>query len=412
MQPWERRLRDLSNLLSACGSNYFAPDLFRQNTNQFLQTSRTVTFIIQKNKTAIPDFPSWYAEAVLNPWSHDSVMTWAKDARNVIEKEGDLDMHSTLRASLVFSYFLAQDAAVDTTRKELFHVGIDKLLRLATTKLPSAVADAAVLRIERRWVANSLPTHELLAALTYVYARLFEVVKSLARHNGGVLDRSVPHPTTLDPAMTDASKVRYIKLGAPGVGKLGAKRVRHDPNFRPPASIEAVARDFVEGRKPQSLDEVMDVLGKMAEATFRHYGYHVPMLFLFDQSWRQIDFLSTQFVDQADKFVFWRHAAERAAYLRAHAVVWISESWLRDMRDRGHLPIRDMPIIGEHLNVIGLTMDGLEKTLSWEILRDEADSKPTLKLRDRTAEKEAGTTVFFLKPVLDAMRMARGLGAA
>lgn len=412
MQPWERRLRDLSTLLAACGSNYFAPDLFRQNTNQFLQTSRTVTFIIQKNKASIPEFSSWYADAVLTPWAHDSVMTWAKDARNVIEKEGDLDMHSSLRASLVFSHLPEQDAVVTTNRRELFHAGVDNLLRLATTKLPAGIADAAVLRIERRWVANSLPTHELLAALTYAYARLFEVVHALAHRLGGTLDRSVPHPTRLDPTATDACKVRYIKLGAPGVGRLESKRIHRIPDFRPPAAIEAVARDFADQRELQSLADVMSVLCRMAEATFQHYGNHVPMLFLFDESWRQVDFLSARFMDQADKFVFWRHAAERAAYLRAYAAVWISESWLRDMSDRGTLPIREMPIMSEHLNVIGAAVDGSESTISWEILRTESDSKPMLKLQDRTAAQRAGTTVFFVKPVLDAMRKARGLGAS
>ena len=82
MQPWERRLRDLAQLLQSCNETYFAPDRFRQNTNQFLQTSRTVTFIIQKNKANIPDFERWYKGSVLTPWSVDPVMSWAKDARN------------------------------------------------------------------------------------------------------------------------------------------------------------------------------------------------------------------------------------------------------------------------------------------------------------------------------------------
>ena len=86
MRPWERRLRDLAQLLRNCGETYFSPDLFRQNTNQFLQTSRTVTFIIQKNKADTPGFEAWYKTNVLQPWSNDPVMSWAKDARNVIEK--------------------------------------------------------------------------------------------------------------------------------------------------------------------------------------------------------------------------------------------------------------------------------------------------------------------------------------
>ena len=167
MRSWERRLRDLAQLLRNCGETYFAPDLFRQNTNQFLQTSRTVTFIIQKNKHDISNYDHWYKAHVLTPWAEDTIMTWAKDARNVIEKEGDLEMHSTLRASVLFSYIVSQDMVLSTTRTELLQANLDKLVRFARTNVPPGVADDAVLKIERRWAANSLPNHEVGFALTY-----------------------------------------------------------------------------------------------------------------------------------------------------------------------------------------------------------------------------------------------------
>src|SRR5690606_22099691 len=116
MKPWERRLRDLSQLLTNCHSTYFDPNLFRMNTNQFLQTARTVTFIIQKNKAEIPNYQSWYLMAVVTPWKNDEVMTWAKDARNVIEKEGDLELNSLLKATLLFSYLEEQDLSIDCGR--------------------------------------------------------------------------------------------------------------------------------------------------------------------------------------------------------------------------------------------------------------------------------------------------------
>lgn len=198
MHPWERRLRDLSRLLQNCGDTYFSPDLFRQNTNQFLQTSRTVTFIIQKNKADIPGFDAWYKSTVLQPWAADPVMSWARDARNVIEKEGDLEMKSTLRATVLFSYIADEDMAIEVSRQELLQANVDRLLQFARRKLPPGVADAAVLKIQRRWVANSLPDHELIYALTYVYSQVHGVCRSLAAHLRTALDSSVPHPTTID----------------------------------------------------------------------------------------------------------------------------------------------------------------------------------------------------------------------
>src|SRR5258706_14701498 len=124
MHKWERRLKDLAQLLTNCGSTYFDPELFRQNTNQFLQTARTVTFIIQKNKNSIPTFDDWYKNAVLTPWSSDAVMIWAKDSRNVIEKEGDLEMHSTLRLTLLSSYRESLDVVIPNSKAEILEANI------------------------------------------------------------------------------------------------------------------------------------------------------------------------------------------------------------------------------------------------------------------------------------------------
>jgi len=93
-KPWERRLKDLSRLLANCAAAYFSPDLFRMNTNQYLQTARTVTFIIQKNKDHIPHFDKWYKDNVIDKWKNLDLMCWARDSRNKIEKEGDLDLFS------------------------------------------------------------------------------------------------------------------------------------------------------------------------------------------------------------------------------------------------------------------------------------------------------------------------------
>ena len=126
-------------------------------------------------------------------------MFWAKEARNVVEKEGDLDMQSSLRATVLFSYESTEDMIIEVSRQELLQTNIDRLLQAARRKLPPGIADAAVLRVERRWVANSLPNHELIYALTYAYAQLHQVCCSLATHLNSALDSSVPHPTGLLP---------------------------------------------------------------------------------------------------------------------------------------------------------------------------------------------------------------------
>lgn len=407
MPPWERRLRDLSRQLINCGETYFSPDLFRQNTNQFLQTSRTVTFIIQKNKHDIPGYESWYQDHVLGPWKQDEVMTWAKDARNVIEKEGDLDMRSALRAAVMFSHDPNEDVEVKTSRPHLLQADVNKIAKVAKDNLPTGVLDAAVLRIERRWVANTLPDSELVYALTYVYARIYQVCKDLAEHLGGKLDASIPHPTSLDPASNDVSKARYIKLGKPGVGRTATVRIAKDPNFKPPQALLALRAEIQSLPTPTSLASTMELLSKLAKATFQHHGNHVPMLFLYDRNWKQVDFLMAQFADQADKFLFWRNAASRAAYLQATALVWISESWIRDVQSNPDLPVRKMPIIGERLHLVGATADGETHLVEWNIKRDAHTQEPRLEPVSDEEPSNDGANIFFIKPVIEAMRAAR-----
>lgn len=406
MHPWERRLRDLSQLLKNCRETYFDPDLFRQNTNQFLQTSRTVTFIIQKNKHNIRDFDSWYKARVLVPWGTDAIMNWAKDARNVIEKEGDLDMYSELHTSLLFSHDECSDMVLSTTRTELLKADLDKLVKYAKAVLPPGIADAAVLKIERRWVANSLINHELGQALTYAYSRVFEVCADLAHHLGGKIDTSVPHPTDLDSLSKNSSGTRYIKLNKPGVGRFASIRIDRQSDYQAPPEIISLANEVKAGQKPISLAQTVAVQGKMARVTFEVNGSHVPMLFLFNDDWKQIDFISTVFSDQAEKFLFWRNVAKRAAYLRAYAMIWTSEVWIRDMKEGASFPIRQLPIIGEQLHVVGADIDDGHDTVVWNIRRDDDKNKPTLELANEK-ENYGIEKIYFIKPIIAAMKAVR-----
>jgi len=333
-------------------------------------------------------------------------MTWAKDSRNVIEKEGDLEMHSSLRMTLVFSYLASEDLVVPNTRAELVAANTKRLLRLANAKLPTGVADAAVLRIERRWVANSLPSQELVYALTYVYARLYEVCTSLARQLGTKLADAVPRPTELDPALNDVGRIRFVKFSKLGLSQVAHLPIEVDPEFSPPAALLALRDEFSRGQAPTTLPETVLRFAQIAKATFEHHDNHIPMLFLFNEQWQRIDFLSAQFEDQADKYIFWRNVAERAAYLRAFGLVWISESWIRDAMDHDLVAVRNLPIIGERLHVLGADLTGAQHVIAWNIRRSTPDAKPTLEAVPPDDEFETSGTVNFLQPILSAMRSA------
>ncbi len=296
MHQWERRLKDLAHLLGTCAETYFEPDLFRMNINQFLQTSRTVTFIIQKHKSEIRDFDNWYMTNVEGPWRADRLMSWAKDSRNKIEKQGDLDLHSSLRSTLLFSYLQEQDITIECGRDELVNANVKRLIRLAQRKLPTGVADAAAVKIERRWVATSLPDMELLSALSYVYEQAHKICVLLAVHLGGLIDSSIPSPKRFAQIREEARQVRYVKLRGLAMMSIKIEKTKMTDDFVPPTNFMSIILDAKDRDElPKSLPEAVQHYGKLAKASFEHYATHVPIAFVFDSNWRLIDMLSTSF---------------------------------------------------------------------------------------------------------------------
>lgn len=408
MHRWERRLKDLAHLLGNCVETYFEPNLFRLNTNQFLTTARTVTFLIQKDKATIPEFDAWYRKNVLEPWSSDPVMNWAKDSRNHIEKEGDLDVHSTMSAKLFFSYLEEEDITIPCPNAELLRANVKRLLRFASQVLPSGVANEAVVQIERRWVANLLPTHELSNALLYVYARVYDVCVALARHLEFKLSESVPDPTAFDERLTGRGRVVYVKYKERALSSMRATRMGRDPDYKPPPAISEIVESKDQFQR-HSLQENVNFAARFAEATFRQDGHHVPMLLLFDDDWRTIDFVGFQPDDQATKYMFWRSIAERMIYLRAKALIWIAEYWIRDLsRYKPSIRIASLPIQGEFLAVAGLDYRGELCVKSWEIRREPADAKPVLIQTPRSADVWKERFPTFLIPAKRAFEQLAG----
>jgi hypothetical protein len=403
-KPWERRLKDLSKLLHNCSSSYFDPDLFRMNTNQFLQTSRTITFIIQKNKSCIPNYQSWYEENVLNRWKEDEVMQWAKNSRNTIEKVGDLEMFSSLTTTLLFSYLEEEDIEIKCGRNELVGYGTKKLIRFAQKNMPTGVSDAAAVKIERKWVVTSLSSWELLHALSYVYTRVYECCQLLGEHIQSPIDSKIPDKGSSDLSRERARMIQYVKLRGFETHHITSKSIRVDPGIELPEHLQKVFHDSkYTSSSPKTLMEAVQLYSKIAEATFCHFGNHKPMLFMFNDCWKILDMVSTAFEDQVDKFIFWRTMSDRVATQKVYAVVWISEAWNRNAQGNMHLPIRNMPISGEILHVVGIDKNNNRKSITWDIVRNDDREKPKLVELLSKENKLSVETPFYLVPILRRM---------
>ncbi|CDT28157.1 hypothetical protein BCT47_16515 [Vibrio splendidus] len=398
-KPWERRLKDLALILTNCSKTYFEPELFRMNLNQFLQTSRTVTFIIQKNKESIPDFDAWYAQNVVEGLKSDSLMTWAKDSRNKIEKQGDLEMYSSASAKLAFSYLESEDIEFISC-DAMLSTSIKKLTRFALKKMPTSLTDAAYIQVERRWVANTLPDWELLHALTTIYARMYESCSKLAVYLGGKIGEEIPLPSVLDCNRSSDRSVSYIKLR--DFSQISVDySISKNEDASIPDSIKAVGQ-HLRGSQINNIQQAVEFNSKIAEATFNESGYHISMLHFLDDKYMPIDMISYSPSDQADKYIFWRMAAERAKVLGAKAMISISEAWLRDYKDHLSKPISQMPIIGEKLNVYGANIHNEHYSISWVIERPTPRSLPVLQAA--TVDTESSRDVYFILPVIKAMQ--------
>ncbi|MDP9154882.1 MAG: hypothetical protein M3O74_11610 [Pseudomonadota bacterium] len=177
----DRRLEDVHRYWHEAERGYFDPDDFRVAIQTAIQTLRTVTFIVQSNKRFFSNFDPWY-----NSWQEklraDPLMRWMVDARNKIEKQGDLETHSFVRAEIMASYY--DEGPRMEVPAELFQNPSQLISSIPNEALRNHVFKDGFLRIQRRWVENSLPDHELLDAVGIAYGRIAELVADAHRELG------------------------------------------------------------------------------------------------------------------------------------------------------------------------------------------------------------------------------------
>ncbi len=194
LEAADRKLQEAHRHWHDMLDNYQEPDDFRIPLNSAIQALRNVTFALQSRKSQIPHFDEWYA-TIQTEMRADEKLSWLVEARNTVVKRGDLATHSAATVSLVSNYY-RETSLVDQDRRAAEapltpepDTGPEKLLNVTPMRtwadifldierlhLPLKVrADTAVV-VERRWVADQFPDHELLALLAHCYGILQQVV--------------------------------------------------------------------------------------------------------------------------------------------------------------------------------------------------------------------------------------------
>ncbi len=137
-------------------------------------------------------------ENVCEKWKDDEVMQWAKYSRNKIEKEGDLEVNSTLSMKLIYSYLEEQDIEIKSDTNELLGYEIKKLLKHARKHLSTNDFESAVIKIKRNCITTSLVTWELLNAFSYVYYKIYECCFLLGKYLNSPLDEKICNINNID----------------------------------------------------------------------------------------------------------------------------------------------------------------------------------------------------------------------
>lgn len=373
----DRRLEDLHRQWHQAEQVYFDPEAFRVAIQTAIQTSRTVSFILQSNKALIPEFEAWY-----QGWQQHlkgiPLMRWMVDARNRIEKLGDLETHSWVRAEILASHL--DEGPRENVRADLFD-GPKKILEsIPKNALGEHIRRDGVLRIERRWVENTLPDYELLDAVAIAYGHLALVVADAHRHLG------LLEPTI----MTDAGERPYDRAMAGGrmpcmIGHNENRLIdiwlatgeplqfeAHTLTLDRDRAEEAAKRyginvDFGHG-DGQDLRSQARTFFALARRMFLHDGHHVFVIIILKNG-APISIREVRIEEHGQKYVFMRSLANDVLRMGGDAVLTISEVWFAeaDQNDR-YLRVADKPGRQEALAATLVTKDGeplrLQATIS------------------------------------------------
>lgn len=309
--------------------HYFEPRLFRINLNALIQGLRSVTFLLQKKKKEIVGFDEWYGK-----WQEkmkgDSSLKWLVDARNRIVKQGDLDLSSYLRISVVGSYLEEEVPKFQAELKPA--LTLNKIYDVAKScGLPPEMLSKSYVKVERRWVESHQPEKELLDLLSYCWVFLHKLLLDAPclDQETRIAGKAIESPPPCMPLNSDVRSIWYkytngglidgglnsISLKAPSKKQLKKLRKRYgeSPLFKDqaaPKDFEAVCKQFFE----------------QAKWVMEKDGYHVFLVVLLLGN-VPIAIHQLEPSDKADKFRMMNEMASEVRKVGADGVLMISEVW-------------------------------------------------------------------------------------
>lgn len=346
----DRRLADAHKLWHQAEAAYFDPDGFRLAIQNAIQTLRSLTFILQSHKALIPNFTDWYGDYVdekhgkRGKWQErlhaDPLMRWMVEARNKIEKRGDLESYSIVRVEIIASYY--DDGPRIDVPAHLFENTEALLKNIPNNLLGQHIRRNGGVRIQRRWVENTLPDYELLDAVAVYYGKLTELVHDAHRQIGVEPPQTIhdedgasfdlpsmgwrfpcmighEKPRALTLSLADGAKVEFetksecVKMDAAEFANLTD---RYGSN-----AFDAMSRAY------ETDIELAAGFFSVARAIFLRDGYHRSILLLF-RNRKLIRPIEIRVEDVLQRYILMRQLADEVTKSGADGAILIGEAWL------------------------------------------------------------------------------------
>jgi hypothetical protein len=345
-------------------------DEFCRRLNAVIPALRSVTWMLQKEKHGDPDFDSWY-EAQQREMNADPKLRWLVEARNHIEKKGDLEPHSTAHVTLVAGALESPTLKLEVPPL-VGPEGVATLVRATLgDPLPERVKRDMTLRVERRWVLTELPDSEVMEALAHCYGRLALIVAEAHARRGVEMQtfggethegehKRKPHPAGKLPCMAVHAAARTVHWS------LGDDMLLSVEETNVPRGDTDSSRERYKHLIMPSIDETAGFLDR-AEAfhssgkqMLANDGYHVPIaLFISD---RKLEIASFVQEDQQSKDMMMEEVARLVDRYGATELIFSTEAWLArqlpPMEPHAILPARERRDRSEVFISYALSRDG------------------------------------------------------
>lgn len=400
-----RRMDDAHTLWHSALDEYFDPQKFRASLQSCIIALRSVTFILQNEKHSIPEYENWYS-TWQSRMRDDPLMRWAVDSRNTIEKQGDLKKHSQLVVSVIAEY--SNGLPEIKTNGNLFESVKELLSRIDKDVLELQVLEHGTIKIERRWVANTLPEFEILDALAEIHGKLSLLLDDAHKQVG------LPIPFLIHP---DPEKIIPVGGGGPSGGRLPCM-IGHDERRglifslktgeRLEFASESIDTEDAERqakerygtnlllRKPND-DSLLSTAAsyfECARTMFLADGYHQVIALLF--TGRTAKILGFELNERREKYLAMRRLATEVDRRNADRVMLIAETWtaLAEPETPFAIP-SDSKERSEKLFLWATSRQGENVSLSAEIVRHGTE----VTLADTVVDLDAYSFIF--EPIRD-----------